>query len=42
MDRFKADKGFKGGEESGGKRDAPVQFERAGESGRYVYTYKYL
>jgi SNW domain-containing protein 1 len=30
--RFKADKGFKGAEQSvsGGKRDAPVQFERAG------------
>lgn len=33
--RFKADKGFKGAEQTaGGKRDAPVQFERAEGEGR--------
>lgn len=33
--RFRADKGFKGAEQhAGGKRDAPVQFERAEGEGR--------
>jgi SNW domain-containing protein 1 len=34
--RFKADKGFRGAEQSavGGKRDAPVQFERGDGEGR--------
>jgi len=33
--RFRADKGFKGAEQTaGGKRDAPVQFERAEGEGR--------